>query len=91
MRVRRKTYSRVLAIKVVRVLTSESGVATEQCCSVVGASGAHREGSLVGWRAAVTVAGSAGWCAALRLGVDSREGEEGAEGEVKSVHCCEDG
>ena len=90
MRVRPKTYNRVLAEKVVRVLTRECGVAAEQCCSVAVVC-ANGEGSQVGWWAGVTGGGSAGWCTALRFGVDSREGEEGAEGEVKSVHCGEDG
>lgn len=91
MRVRLKTYGRVFAIKVVRAFTRERGVATEQRCSVV-AGCAQWEGSIVGSRAGVTAgAGCARWCAALRLGVDGREGEEGAEGEVKTVHRGEDG
>lgn len=90
MRIRLKTYIRVFAIKVVSVFTRESGVATEQRGSVVVAC-AQWEGSHVGWWAGVSAAGCAGWCSTLGFGVDGREGKEGADGEVKSVHCCEDG
>jgi hypothetical protein len=89
MRVRLKTYGRVFAIKVVRVFTSESGIATEQRCSVAVVC-AQGEGSLVGCGAGET-GRCVGWCATLRLGVDGREGEESAEGEVKSVHGGQDG